>query len=116
MKIEASVRHLHELITSGQTLLSMETYYAEDVEMQENEETPRAGKAACMSHEQENLKKVKHFSATLLHSAIDSEQGIAFSEWEFAIVTLSGKTTAFREVSVQQWRDGKVVREKFYYR
>lgn len=109
------VAYLSRLILEGKTLEAMEQFYDEDVEMQENETPPRRGKRQCMERERKNLAGVAHMSARLLHQAINPEQGVVFSEWEFVFDDPAGQTMRLTEVSVQHWRGDKVLREKFYY-
>jgi hypothetical protein len=113
--LETSVEQLTQLILAGKTLQAMETFYADDVIMQENEDQPRKGKVTCLRHEQENLKKVTSLECKLLGQAIDLKKSKVFSEWEITFTTLTGKRMRLREVSVQQWSLRNVISEKFYY-
>ncbi|MFN8353936.1 MAG: hypothetical protein U0Y10_05815 [Spirosomataceae bacterium] len=115
LSLVESVALLNQLIEAGQTLLAMERFYAENVTMQENEEPPRYGKQLCIEHEQQNLSYVKALKCTLLNQAINPETGVVFSEWEYWFTNHKDKTSGLREVSVQQWQNGQIVREKFYY-
>jgi S-ribosylhomocysteine lyase LuxS involved in autoinducer biosynthesis len=80
--LKEKVNELNNLITTGNTVKAMELFYADDVEMQENNELPRKGKLFCINHEKENLQKVKNFVGKLLNQAIDNTNEIVFSEWE----------------------------------
>jgi hypothetical protein len=42
--LKEKVNELNNLIASGNTVKAMELFYADDVEMQENDELPRKGK------------------------------------------------------------------------
>lgn len=114
--LKNSVAQLCQLIAAGKTLEAMEIFYDEAVEMQENDAPPRQGKPYCIEHEKQNLAGVSSMAARLLRQAIDLEQAVVFSEWEFVFTDHSGQCMQLTEVSVQQWQAGRVVREKFYYR
>lgn len=114
--LEEQVKRLNELIILGDTIKGMELFYADEVEMQENEEEPRVGKQICIDWELRNLQTVKEIRARLLNQAIDVQKNIVFSEWEFSYITLNGEQFNLKEVSVQNWSEGKVLKEKFYYK
>jgi hypothetical protein len=44
------------------------------------------GKALCISHEKENLQKVKIFIGKLLNHAIDDKTEVVFSEWQIECI------------------------------
>ncbi|MGB3588650.1 MAG: hypothetical protein WBA23_19035 [Tunicatimonas sp.] len=50
----------------------------------------------------------------LLNQAINLHQEVVFSEWEIIFTDHQGHKSQLTEVSVQQWADGLVIREKFY--
>lgn len=115
MDFKRRVQALSELISNGDTINAIELFYADHVEVQENEHSPRIGKSLCLEEEINNLKKVRLFKATLLNQAIDVEKCIVFSEWLFEVTRLDSSRYSLREVSVQQWQNGLVVKEQFYY-
>lgn len=110
------VSALNELIAKGNTLTAMELFYADDIVMQENEAPPRIGKQLCMEHERNNLAHIKGLTCQLLSQAINNETNRVFSEWEIVFVDNNNHTLKLTEVAVQQWQDGKIIREKFYYK
>lgn len=114
--LKQQVKELTQLIIAGDTIKAMELYYADDVEMQENEDPPRKGKQLCVEHEREALQQVTSLQCKLLDQAIDSATQVVFSEWEFTIVNNQKEQHLVREVSVQHWKAGKIIREKFYYK
>jgi lactam utilization protein B len=115
-ELEIKTARLNELISNGEGLKAIESFYAEKVIMQENEEIPRFGKQACLENEKQNLKRVKTVSGKLLNQAIDFRKNVVLSEWEIICITHDDKKWKLTEVSVQQWEDGMIVREKFYYK
>ena len=109
------VAELTELILQNRTLEAMERFYADDVTMQENEKSPRVGKIVCLEYERHLLAHVIDMKAMLLNQAINQQTGVVFSEWYMEATYSSGKQFLLTEISVQQWRNGQIVREKFYY-
>lgn len=114
--IKDLVQALNFLILNGETIRGMEIYYADNVEMQDNEEPPRIGKANCLSVEKNNLSKLKDVHSKLLSQAVNEETGMVFSEWENTYTYKDSRVFILRTVSVQTWQNGAVVREKYYYK
>ena len=113
--LKDNVLALNELIINDETVKAMELFYSHDVEMQENEDKPRKGKDVCIAREKMALEVFK-IVGTLINQAIDEEKNVVFSEWEFLITNKeTGKVSRRVEVSVQQWHDGLIESEKFYY-
>ena len=115
MTVSQYVSQLNRLIETGETLAAMEQFYADGVTMQENSEAPRVGKNVCLAHERSNLAKVRFMKARLLNQAINTEQQTVFSEWKFVFTDLQNQSWQLTEVSVQQWQNGQIVRERFHY-
>ena len=114
--LKENVKLLNNLITRNEMLEAMQRFYSEGITMQENEEELRQGKAFCIEHEKRNLERMTFVSNRLLNQAIDEEKQVVFGEWEFVFTNKKGQTFRLTEVSVQQWEDGFVIREKFYYK
>ena len=91
----------------------MESFYADDVIMQENEDEPRVGKAVCIEHERLILKNGKEVNVRLLNDAINTKKNAVFAEWEITFITCTGTKIKFTEVSVQHWLKGQITGESF---
>lgn len=115
-KLKEKVNALNQLIISGDTIKAMETFYSYDIEMQENEDTPRKGKSVCIEAERDNLQKVKKVESILLDQAFNEDKNVVFSEWKFLVTYKDNNKFMLTEVSVQHWLDGQIVKEKFYYK
>lgn len=105
---------LNQQLRSGNVLDAFERFYAEDVVMQENSLPPCEGKPA-------NRERVRQWADTVqdLHEArlvgSASSGDRAYSEWEYDVTYKNGKRHQMNEVAVRQWRDGKVIFERFYW-
>ena len=115
-ELKVKVNALNQLIIAGDTIKAIETFYSDDIEMQENEDTPRKGKTVCIATEKDNLQKVKSLKSNLLNQAIDEEKNIVFSEWNYLITYKDNSKFMLTEVSVQHWLNGLIAKEKFYYK
>jgi hypothetical protein len=110
------VQAFNQLALASKTVEAMETFYADDVEMQENEDEPRKGKAFCLEYEKQNLTKTKAVEFKLLHQVIDEKQELVFSEWQIDFTNNDDKRFLLKEAIAQHWKNGLVHREKFYYK
>ena len=61
---KAAVEDLIAKVVDGKALEAFDRYYAADVTMQENEQPPRVGKAACRTFEEDFLSIYKAVSTT----------------------------------------------------
>ncbi len=112
--IKPFVDDLNALIKKGQLLEAFEKYYADNVVMQENNEVPRVGKEVNRKAEEAFVKGVTKFNdIQILNSAIDGDS--ALSEHFMDFTHKEWGHAARTQVSVQKWKDGKIVSEKFYY-
>ena len=104
---------LNQLILVGQALAAFETFYAEDVVMQENSDPPTIGKAANREREQALIGNLAAFEAELQGSAIAAD--LSYSEWIYTFTFRDGQRRLLHEVSARRWRAGKVIHERFYF-
>ncbi len=112
--VAALDRELNQMVASGQAMEAFEKFYADDCIMQENNEKPREGKAACRQFEIDFFESVKEFhEGTLLGSAVEGDR--SFSEWVFDVTFKDGSRMRNHQVSARRWADGKVVFEQFFY-
>ncbi len=111
--IAAQEAELNQLILDGQALTAFETFYAEDVVMQENSDPPTVGKAANREREQALIGNLAAFEAELLGSAIAAD--LSYSEWIYTFTFRDGQRQLLHEVSARRWREGQVIHERFYF-
>lgn len=115
MSLRSSVTSLNEMILNGQVLDAFEKFYADDVDMVELDGTVRSGKAANRAAEEAFVNGLTEFrGAKVLNVAVNEKTGVAFVEWFFDYSHRDWGDRAYHQVAVQQWKDGQIVREKFY--
>lgn len=107
---------LNQTILSGDILNAFDKYYANDVTMQENDSDPFVGKEVNRKREQEFVNSVEQFhGAKLLAEAVNGDA--SFSEWEYDVTFKGGGgRVKMQQVSSRRWKNGQVVRERFYYK
>ena len=109
---KAAVEDLIAKVVGGKSLEAFDRYYGDDVTMQENEQPPRIGKAACRTFEEDFLSKVKAMR-TFVCFVISANK--AFIVYRIDVDHADWGTLNMSEVAIQEWSNGKVVREKFVY-
>jgi len=105
---------LNDMIRQGKALEAFEKFYAENVVMMENDESFE-GKEANRTREQKffgNIAEVH--SAGISATAVNGNT--SFCEQHFDATFKDGKRIRMEEVAVRTWKDGKVVKERFYYK
>jgi len=104
---------LNQMILAGQALDAFEKYYSEDVVMQEGNSPPREGKDSNRLYEQQFFGSIAQFHGADLHaSAVNDNR--SYSEWTFDATLKDGTRITSTQVAVREWRDGQIVRERFY--
>lgn len=112
--LKAIFEDIRTLIVQGKTEEVFEKYYADDVVMQDNESPPTVGKAA-------NRQRVQDFFAGVIEFKEPELQTVAFgedviiSQWSEDFTHRDLGKRIYNQVSVQKWKDGKVIHERFYY-
>jgi hypothetical protein len=113
MSIGPKVNQLIEMAERGQFLESLRSFYAVDAQVQENDASPRIGLQALLDNERRVLSVFQNVSGKALRTFVDGNEAII--HWSFEFVTQDGVVIGLDELAYQTWRDGQIVREKFYY-
>lgn len=105
---------LNDLILQGKALEAFEKYYHDDVIMQENEGSPTLGKEANRQRELEFFSAITEFrSAKPLKVTLGED--ISMVQWQYDYTHKDWGVRKYSQVSVQEWKDGKIIREQFFY-
>ena len=113
MSTRANVQAVIDGILSGDILGTFDRYYADDVVMSENGADERVGKAANRAYEEAFVNGVEFHGAEVGAVLVDGD--LAAVEWAFDLTPKGGERSLQRQVAVQTWKDGKIVREVFYH-
>ena len=104
---------LNEMILAGQALEAFEKFYADACVMIDQGFEPWEGKELNRSREQDFFSKITDFRAGELKDSAVGD-GVTFSTWHFDYTHSEWGDVKYDQVAVRQWRDGKVVNERFY--
>ena len=105
---------LIEGITTGHAMEVFERFYSDDVVMSENgaDDPARVGKAANRGYEQFFVDNSEWFGVRV-HSVIADGDTTAYGMW--MDLAFQGQRMQRNQMAVQDWKDGKIVKETFYY-
>ena len=113
MSTRANVQAVVDGILKGDILGTFDRFYADDVVMSENGADERVGKAANRAYEEAFVNGVEFHGAEV--GAVVVEGDRAAVEWTFEFTPKGGERTVQKQVALQTWKDGQVVREVFYH-
>ncbi len=114
MTVQNNVQAVIDGILAGKLLETFDAYYADDVVMSENKKEERVGKVANREYELKFLENIQEFhGAKVGRVIVDGDH--ASVEWTFDITFKGGTRVTMEQVTVQTWKDGKIIREDFYH-
>ena len=113
MEIRNEVQAVIDGILKGEILETFDRYYADDVIMSENGVDERVGKAANRAYEEAFVSGVTFHGAEVGDVLLDGDR--AAVEWTLDFTPKGGERLVQKQVAVQLWRDGTIVRETFYH-
>lgn len=116
MKTTQNVRieELLGFIREGRIMDAMNEFYADDVVMEEPAYGATVGLAANLIREQQFVDSVAEFKGFETPTVLIGENSASYEnvmDW----TSVDGTDIHVEQVIVQDWMDGKIVRERFYY-
>ena len=105
---------LNDLVLQGKALEAFEKYYHDDAIMQENEGAPTIGKAANRQREIDFFSAITEFRCAK-PLKITVGEDISMVQWQYDYTHKDWGVRNYSQVSVQEWKDGKIIREQFFY-
>lgn len=113
MSTRENVQTVINGIRKGDILGTFDQWYADDVVMSENGMDERIGKAANRAYEEAFVNGVDFHGVELGTVIVDGNH--AAIEWAFDLTPKGGERTVQKQVAIQTWRAGQIVREVFYH-
>jgi ketosteroid isomerase-like protein len=105
---------LNDMIRAGKALEAFEKFYAEDVVMMENDQAFE-GKEGNRKREQAFFGSIEQVhDAGIGATAVGDD--VSFCQQWLDATYKDGRRLRLDEVSVRTWKNGKIVKERFYYK
>ncbi len=107
---------MYQMMGEGKMLDAFDKYYHDDVVMIEATGDTREGKEANRKYEEQFLASVQEMHGGGVHAITSNEEEkVSMVEAWMDVTFQDGNRMKLEEVAVQHWKDGKVIRERFYY-
>ena len=89
-------------------------FYDEKLVKHENEDAPTIGLEQHRQEMQQFLTAISNASAQLIQVVVSDDMSVC--EWHYQFDHASWGHRDFREISVQRWRNGKIIHERHHYK
>ena len=93
---------------------AIEGFYTEDASMQENQSSPRIGRASHVANERRVLAKAKTMTSTCVRPVFVNGDRVVI-RWIFRFEWLDGSVTRMEELAYQRWEGDRIAEETFFY-
>jgi hypothetical protein len=93
---------------------AIEEFYAPHASMQENEQSPRAGRDTLVANEKKVLSRARSVTSKCLRPVFVSRDHVVI-RWVFEFEFHDGARTRLDELAYQRWEGDRIVEEKFFY-
>ena len=110
----ATVEAFVSAVEAGRFVEAIQTYYAPQASMRENEDTPRVGVAALVENEQRILSVFKSMRGRRIGPVLIEGDRVAIN-WAFDFERADGGKVHLEEVAWQRWQGEQIVEERFFY-
>ena len=108
------IHGLLDYLKQGRIIDAMHEFYADDAVMEEPAYGKTVGLAANLVREGNFIGSVKEFK-NFQSAKVGVSENVSFYENVMDWTDVEGNEIHVEQVSVAQWRDGKIVHERFYY-
>jgi hypothetical protein len=102
------------LVESNAHVAACEQFYAEDSTMQENQGTPRVGRAAHVDNERRVMARAESVTSTCARPVLVDGDHVVI-RWIFEFVWRDGGVTQMEELAWQRWEGQCIAEETFFY-
>ena len=103
------------LMEKGAFLQVIDKYYHEAVKQKENNEPSVQGRSTLRAMEVKNLNGVHAVELEILSMVVDDEQEMVMGEMLIRFHSKKHGWKKLQEAFVQQWKEGKIIYQRFYY-
>lgn len=102
------------LVEAGRGIEALDTFYADDASVRENESPPRRGKAALLTHEAAAQAAVSGLRARCVRPVLVAGETVVI-RWIFDYFDKQGRAVRFEELAYQRWAGDRITQEQFFY-
>ena len=114
IEIENTLNELNSMVLNGKAMEAFEKYYHDEVSMQENNLAPTISKAANRDREIQFSRDITEFRRAEVKGMAVGD-GISYVSWRYDYTHRNWGVRNYNQVSIQQWKEGKIIHEQFIY-
>ncbi len=114
-EILGKVNEVLDLLAKGQFIKAMTEYLADGVQLFEGNNPPKVGKELCLVEEEKLLSTVVEFGGYNVISGPAVKGDTTFYEAVMEFKTNDGTAHKFEQAVRSQWKDGKIINERYYH-
>ena len=110
-------QRLHDLlghIGQGKIIEAMNEFYDKDTVMQDNANPSTKGLTANIEREKQFMSGVKEWKGFTVKAKAAGDD-VTFYESASDFITTNGQPVHLDQIAVAQWKNGKILHERFYY-
>ncbi|MDN3641774.1 hypothetical protein QWY87_03625 [Lutimonas halocynthiae] len=107
------ISDLNDMMMQGAFLEAFEAFYDEDIVIQVNDDRPVIGKELNRISKKNQIDNIIDFKSAKPLKVTVGEQS-TMVEWHINYVDKLLGEKCFTQVAVQDWSDGKIIKEKLY--
>ena len=101
-------------VERNQHVEAIEEFYTENASMQENQSTPRIGRAVLVANERRVLARAASVKSKCVPPVFVNGDRVVI-RWIFQFEWLNGTQTQIEELAYQRWEGERVAEETFFY-
>ncbi len=113
MSTRERVSGLIARVEKGDILGAITEFYDDSVSMQDNANPPTVGREANLERERAFFAGITVRQHRALAAVVDGD--LVVISWLLEFTGADGQRYRLDQVAHQTWRDGKIIRERFYY-
>jgi hypothetical protein len=102
------------MVESNAHAQACEQFYTEQSTMQENQETPRVGRALHVENERRVMARAESIESTCVRPVLVDRDHVVI-RWIFHFVWRDGSVTHMEELAWQRWEGERIAEETFFY-
>ena len=114
MPTPATLERFIARVEENKHVEAIEEFYTENASMQENQGTPRDGRAVLMASEARVLARARSVTSQCLRPVLVQGDHVAI-RWIFTFEWLDGSRMRIEEVAWQRWEGERIAQETFFY-
>ncbi|MEO5591440.1 MAG: hypothetical protein ABIR15_13030 [Chitinophagaceae bacterium] len=115
MKLSDLVTEYKVMIEIGDSIAVITRFYDDEIVQVENNEAPVQGKNKLLELEKASIEGVYSFNLLISSIIIDENQQKVMGEMSVKFNSKKAGKKKFAEAFVQQWKNEKIIYQRFYY-